>query len=167
MTQHPLRAPADLPDPLLASLAMISSRAPGPCEDWLIIGSTAARLCGADLEPDDIDVIASSYTIRAFLEAFGLQENNRIGHDIFRSRIFQRFEPGNATPIEFMGDMILIRENPRVPMPIQTRVEIVGTYGSVFVPDLKEQIAILRRFGRAKDLARIPKLEAALAAKGS
>ncbi len=162
MTDIPIRAPDDLSPELITSLRLLCENAPGPCDDWLVIGSTAGLLSGADLEPADVDVTASSYTIRAFLQAFGASETNRIGHPLFRSRIFQKVPIHSGLPIEFMGDMSLVRENPRVPMPLHSRVEVVGSFGRVYVPNLTEQISMMRRFGRAKDLARIPQLQAAL-----
>lgn len=157
-------APADLSDPLINSLRAIAARAPGPCEDWTIIGSAAARLLGVSLEPEDVDVIASRFTIKAFLDAFGLPEGHRAGHPLFRSVIFQRAVMKDGLPIEFMGDMTLMHEHARAPLQIRTRVPVDGPFGTVYVPALDEQINLLRRFGRGKDLAKVPLLKAVLEA---
>ena len=157
-----IAAPDNLSDSIKTSLRAIASRAPGPSHDWVLIGSMAARLVGADIEPEDVDIVASRFTIQAFLDAFGLAAGQRAGHPQFRSVIFKRANIKDGLPIEFMGDMTLMRENARTPFQTKTRFPVTGDFGTVFVPSVEEQISILRRFGRGKDLARVPLLQAVL-----
>ena len=155
-----ITAPDGLSNSLVTSLKVVSERAPNPADDWVIIGSAAAALIGADIEPEDVDVLASRYTIDAFLAALKLPASTRPADGVFRSAVFQRTNVRDGIPIEFMGDMMLMHENSRSPLAPKTRVKVNGLFGTVFVPNPQEQIAILRRFGRAKDLARIPLIDA-------
>ena len=60
-----------MPSRLAKSLAVLIAATPEGQDDWWLIGSTAACLCGIDLEPQDVDLLASTATISAFAGRLG------------------------------------------------------------------------------------------------
>ena len=147
---------------LETSLRMLSQQAMRVDEDWIIIGSTAANLMGADIEPEDVDVLGTSESVSKLLALFGRTGTEKPGHPLFRSAVFERIDIEGGLPLEFMGDLTLVHGDDRTPVKARTRIAVDGAFGTVYAPSLEEQIQLLRRFGRDKDLARIPLLEAVL-----
>ena len=56
--------------------------------------------------------------------------------------------------MEIMGDFEVRGPGGWAPLWPVTRQTIDGPWGRVFVPEIDEQVDILRRFGRPKDLRR-------------
>ena len=142
--------------PLDTSLARIVAAAPAD-QDWWLIGSVAARLSGIDLEPEDVDVLASRAVIEAFVVNLGGGVTAGSGSDRFRSNPFVRVAVEGGLPIELMGDLHVNDnggDNGWQPLRINTRVAIATAVGTVYVPSLSEQADIFERFGRPKDLAK-------------
>jgi hypothetical protein len=132
-------------------------------EPWWIIGSTAMVLSGIDgIEPDDIDVVASGTCLRRVLANVGMTETASKPHPQFRSRPYQRIEFSGMTHDthridgRFRGSNLLENGSSGVRNPL--------TYPrrrcSRLVPSIAEQIALLRLFGREKDMAKAALLEA-------
>ena len=142
-----------IPAALLRSLARIVAAAP-PGQDWWLIGSTALMLSGIDVEPQDVDVLASTATINAFIANLGGGVVLGSANERFRSQPFCRVEVEGGLPIELMGDLEVQSRGNWQALEVTTRVPIETETGTVFVPTLDEQAAIFTLFGRPKDLAK-------------
>ena len=138
------------------SLALIADAASIFLDDWMLIGSAAAKLAGANVGPiNDIDLLLSTrdnhalkthWRSRSILPAPPSEQ--------FRSAIFHRFSA--PLPIETMSDFALrTGDGNWQQISPQTRVK----YGNMFAPNINEQIAILQLMGRPKDARRIAALK--------
>lgn len=126
------------------------------CRDpWALIGSGAAWLAGADVSVADLDVLTSSRDAAAMIERWHGQLQTTLpstGAERFRSR-FARFDfPGLA--VEVMGGLEVAGHNGWEPVTLTdiVRVDVAGE--DVCIPSVAEQIRVLKRFGRPKDLQR-------------
>jgi len=138
------------------SLALIVEAAPIFRDNWLLVGSAAARIAGADVgHIKDIDLLLSArdnhalkdhWRDRPILPATPSEQ--------FRSEIFHRFDA--PLPIEAMsGFELQTLQGEWKRIAPQTRIQ----FGDMFAPDIDEQIAILKLMGRPKDAPRIMALE--------
>ena len=122
-------------------------------DPWWIIGSAAVALNGVD--PGgiaDVDVLTSARDASAILAAVGCVADTCSDRSAFRS-VYGRL-PSPALPIEVMGGLeVFVRDRWRAITPC-TRVAVSTGGVTVYVPEREDLIAILRLFGRAKDLAR-------------
>jgi hypothetical protein len=126
-------------------------------DPWWIIGSTAAFLIGLDEQPADVDLLTSEADAHRLLRHWGLEPAPPSPSLLFHSVVFAT--AGMAPlPIEVMGDLH-VRAEPLVP---RTRLAVPWRDRLLHVPALGEQIAILERFGRDKDLRRAERLRALL-----
>lgn len=123
-------------------------------DDWWLIGSTAACLSGADFTPEDVDVFGSSATMAAIVGHFGGASTTGTSGERFRSQPFCRIAISGGLPIEVMGDLEVKSNEAWDRLRIHSRVAIATPVGTVYVPDLDEQVAIFELFGRDKDLAK-------------
>ena len=73
----------------------------------------------------------------------------------FRSQIFARKPIDDGIDVELMGDFEVRVQGDWTPVWPETRNAIDGPWGRVYIPELDEQVEILRRFGRPKDLRRV------------
>ncbi len=144
---------ASLAAPLAVSLARIVAAAPAGA-DWWLIGSVAAKLSGINVEPQDVDVLASTATIEAIADNLGggVSQGNR--NERFRSRPFCRVTVEHGLDIELMGDLEVCRSGIWQPLVVTSRVAVEIAAGTVYVPLLGEQVRIFELFGRPKDLAK-------------
>ena len=126
-------------------------------ERWWIIGSTAAFLVGLDEQPKDVDLLTSEADAHRLMKHWRLEPTLPSASDLFRSSIFAMatFAP---LPIEVMAGLN-VRGEPLVPT---TRLALPWSKGLLHVPEPQEQISILERFGRDKDLRRAGRLKAHL-----
>jgi hypothetical protein len=130
-------------------------------EPWWIIGSGALVLSGVEaLEPEDLDVVASSACIRRVLERVGIAEIEPSAHDKFRSIPYQRIQVPDGMDIELMGNLQVHDGSLFCPFVLTSRIPVEVAEAIVFIPSIAEQIAVLRLFGRDKDLAKAMMLEA-------
>jgi hypothetical protein len=122
---------------------------------WWVIGSSALALSGVpNIEPDDVDVVSDSETLTCLLKHAGIDLTPSVPHARFRSQPYQRLDVPGGTPIELMGDLEVHDGTEFRPLKIQSRQTVVALGREFFIPLAQEQIAILRRFGRSKDLAK-------------
>lgn len=142
-----------MPELLSVSLTRIIAAAPQD-RDWWLIGSVAAKLSGIDLDPQDVDVLASRSTIDRFVANLGGGVVMGTENDRFRSTPFCRVEVPGGLPIELMGDLHVRHGDVWQPLVIRTRVAVDTPVGRVYVPSVDEQAEIFERFGRPKDLAK-------------
>ena len=131
---------------------------------WWIIGSTAMALAGIDIVPDDVDVLSDGATVTAALQTLGIASPPPSGSARFRSSPFASYRAPGAARIEFMGDLDLYENDAWTRLVVTTRmpVRVGGTIA--YIPDLNEQILILQRFGRDKDLRKAAQIAAFLTA---
>jgi hypothetical protein len=146
---------------LQAGLDHLARLMQAEAEPWWIIGSTALVLTGLDnLEPDDIDVVASGDCLRRALASAGVDEMAPRPHPRFHSSPYQRIEWQGAAPIELMGDLRVKTPVEAVRIVFESRISVLAGRSELFIPSAAEQIALLNLFGREKDLAKAARLRA-------
>lgn len=129
--------------------------------DWVIIGSAAAHLSGADLMPSDVDFCASTGMVARLI-------GSDIGHNVVKhgqtifSNPYATITPPGGLPIDFMGDLSVLSAGEWKKLEFKSRKKIRFDFGDIYIPEIWEQIAILEMFGRDKDLAKLPLLQALL-----
>ncbi|MEH3100784.1 hypothetical protein [Sphingomonas adhaesiva] len=131
--------------------AMATARDP-----WWVIGSAAVRLHGVETPVADIDVLTSVADGEAIVAAWRRGVVIGAADHRFRSTPFARLD-GAALPIEIMAGLHVHRDGAWRPVLPRSRV----VHGGFPVPDRAELIAILRLFGRPKDMRRAALLGAA------
>ncbi|MEX3010371.1 hypothetical protein [Hoeflea sp. TYP-13] len=145
------------------TLREIAAAAPAGSDDWWIIGSGALKLSRITKEPvRDIDILTTRKTALAFLAYWDIAATPAVPHPFFRSSPFVQVRRPRLLPIDLLGDMHLYENNCWTPLTLKTRNHIVFGSANVFIPELEEQLSVLRRFGRPKDLERAALVEAAL-----
>ena len=144
---------------LRAQLAWLATEMDACCTDrWVLIGSAAAWLVGANVDIADIadiDLLTSERDAVALMERWSdtlEPAMPRAGDDLFRSR-FARFG-FSPLAVEVMGDLELhgVRGWQRVRVNDIATIAVDGT--KVPVPAIQAQIDLLESFGREKDLRR-------------
>ncbi|GGZ40585.1 hypothetical protein [Asticcacaulis endophyticus] len=120
---------------------------------WRVIGSAALWLSGVPVVPlpADVDVVAPFEVIEGVRKA--LQVSLPVASrpdERFRSHPFFQYKPDGGVVIDFMGDLEVFSGEWSC-----LHFESCVSIGEIFVPDLHEQVTIMRRFGRPKDLQRI------------
>jgi hypothetical protein len=147
------------------ALIEIAKAAPVGDDDWWIIGSAAIAASGIEgVEPDDVDILGSTATLLNFLDCWQVASGAAHPGGQFRSYPYVRVRLPGCLPIETMGDLQVYASGRWLPVRPATRVELKIAGHSIFVPTLREQIDILRMFGRPKDLAKARLIEAAAGA---
>lgn len=145
---------------LAATLDMIAAAGSRFSKPWWIIGSVAAMLIGLEDQPGDVDLLLGLADARMLLNGWGQAPLDPVPSPLFASDLFGRSSAA-PMPVEVMAGL-RVRGQPLVPA---TRMALAWGNRQLFVPDGDEQIAILRMFGRDKDLRRAERLEA-LISKG-
>lgn len=130
---------------LSTTLAQITHAMAGACEPWWIIGSAAVVLHGAETLVADVDVLCGEADARALIAALGGAVLASDDDPVFRSAVFGRCA-ATPLPVEVMA-RLTVRG---APVRLATREWI----GGVAVPSRVELAALLRIFGREKDLTR-------------
>ena len=129
--------------------------------DWWIIGSAAATLGGAEgPAPADIDLFGPRASMLNFLRQWRQEERPHAPSNHFRSAPYQRVQFNNCLDIEVMGDLEVFAASRWTPVALSTRVAVKFRGHVLHIPSIDEQIALLRLFGRPKDIARIESIEA-------
>ncbi|GLQ53634.1 hypothetical protein [Devosia nitrariae] len=125
-------------------------------DPWCIITGAATALYTGDWsDVQDIDVVVSVGDARRLLSA-GFVDRTDGGRDRYRSAIYATRE--GSVPIDIFADFEINTAGgwlPILPMPMPLNSPV----GTVYVPSVQEQLAITRILGRAKDAARIDRLE--------
>jgi hypothetical protein len=124
-------------------------------EPWWIIGSAAACLIGLHGHPADVDLLVGEEDAHRLLGLWKSEPQATLPSHLFRSTVFGRVSVA-PLPIEVMAGLRVHGEPlvPRSRLPVPWRGKLL------YVPDLGEQVAILRLFGREKDLRRADALRA-------
>jgi hypothetical protein len=154
--------PSRMNDPLQQTLQEALPDLQRLCADpWVLIGSAAARLVGADVGVADIDVLTSSADADRLVDHWRARRESQFepaGAERFRSR-FARFRFAGL-PFEVMGGLQL--HDTREWVPVLAGETMLVAFGGMWipVPRVAEQIRILESFGRPKDLQRAVLLRA-------
>ncbi|RYY26353.1 MAG: hypothetical protein EOP62_10550 [Sphingomonadales bacterium] len=115
-------------------------------DDWWIIGSAAVALHGGNpVDARDVDVLLTVADARRILPGIGVALTPGVADSRFRSDFYCAWG-APPVPVDFMAGFHVYGEA-LVPA---TRLGMAG----VFVPSREELLAMLRHFGRPKDLAR-------------
>lgn len=130
-------------------------------DPWWVIGSSAAALLGAEIEVADIDLLTSTRDAEALAEAWSacrVPVGARPDDDRFRSRFGRyAFRP---LPVEVMGDLEVNAGDGWRPLHMARTLHVSLADATLPVPSLEDQLALLRRFDRPKDHARVAALSA-------
>ena len=145
---------------LRRSLAMTAEATAQARDPWWIIGSAAVTLHGAHV-PDikDVDVLMTALDAERVLRDLGLRSHPPTSSTMFRSSVFGIWS-APPLPVEIMGDLNLATRAGWCLVRPATREAVTVDGHKLFVPVANELIALLRSFGRPKDLVRIRLLEA-------
>jgi hypothetical protein len=136
------------------TLARVAAAIGDAREPWWIIGSAAVVLHDAQTGVGDVDVLCGEADARKLLAALSGEARAGTGDGLFRSAVFGRCE-GTPLPVDVMAGFAVRGE----PVRLFTREWIACGGVRVPVPSRAELIALLRRFGRDKDLERVTLLE--------
>jgi hypothetical protein len=131
------------------------------CRDrWVVIGSGAAWLAGANVTVADLDVLTSRRDADALIDHWQARLQTlqaSAGAERFRSR-FARFG-FSGLAVEVMGGLEVFGEAGWEPVRV-TDIVLVDVAGlGVPVPSVTEKIRMLESFGRPKDLQRAARLK--------
>ncbi|WP_394727247.1 hypothetical protein [Altererythrobacter sp. GH1-8] len=140
--------------PLATSLSLVSEVLRTARDPWWIIGSAAVALHGGDAGYiADIDVIVSRRDLDALYDSLPLTDTPDDGKTMFRSQRFGRWA-GPALDVEFMTGLEVLANGAWEAVEPRTRIAVQCGEATLYLPERFELIAILRLFGREKDLAR-------------
>jgi hypothetical protein len=138
------------------------------CRDpWQVIGSAAALLAGAEVSVADLDLLTSADDAARLAEAWRDRRETTYepaGAERFRSH-FARFRFA-AMSVEAMGALELNTTQGWELVTVHETVLVRVAGHDVPIPSVPEQIRILERFGRPKDLHRAALLRALAATAG-
>lgn len=130
------------------------------CADpWLVIGSAAAWLAGADVTVADVDVLTSVRDAGMMIDHWQarlLGTDGQKDGDRFRSR-FARFD--FPVPVEIMGGLELASPDGWKAVHVEAIQSIRIGGASVPFPTIAEQIRLFESFGRPKDKERVERLK--------
>lgn len=138
------------------ALAMVAGALRDASEPWWIIAGTAVALhARVAVVVDDIDVLIGMADVPIVSALPGIRIRANDGDDRFRSRFYAAVTMGGVE-VEFMAGFELCHRGCWEPVWPRSRAILdLGDGLSVPVPDRAELMAMLTRFGRDKDLARI------------
>lgn len=145
---------ASLTPDLAATLAMIATAMRDARDDWWIIGSAAVALHGCRTSVADVDVLTSEPDARRIAATLSLPSPPGTPSDRFRSRVFATWTAPPLT-VEFMGGLALHDGQGWIDVDLSTRMAMMIGEKTIYLPDRPDLKALLRRFGRPKDLARV------------
>ena len=149
-------------DLLHETFAMVVPDLQRHCRDrWVLIGSAAARLIGADVTVADVDVLTSVRDAESLIAQWQSHLDDVYapeGSDRFRSR-FACFRFAGL-PVEVMGGLELNGATGWQALQVQEIMTVSCGDVAVQVPSSAEQIRVLEIFGRPKDIERASLLRA-------
>jgi hypothetical protein len=140
---------------LIRTLVDLAGELRGLEDPWWVVGSAAAALVGADAgDVADVDVLASVGDAVTLVRRWGepCQPRDASNSGQFRSVLLRtsRF----AMPVEVMAGLQVNDGGRWSDVAPRTKWGVRFKGVEIFVPSPAEQIAILHRFGRPKDLRR-------------
>lgn len=143
-----------MPAALAQTLELIGQATIGARDDWWLIGSAAVVLHGGDIpQVKDVDVVMSARDADEFLLKVGTQRGGAKPSDRFHSSVFGIWKMPPVA-VEVFGGFKLRSKGGWREVCFSTRVPVNVGATTVYVPSKEELIALLRSFGRKKDLER-------------
>lgn len=141
----------------LAMVAAILHDATAPW--WIIAGTAVALHARVPVAVDDIDVLIGTADAQRVAAMPDVRIKEGGGDERFRSRFYAARTMGGVE-VEFMAGFELCHRGHWEPVWPRSRILLdIGDGRTVPVPDRAELAAMLARFGRDKDVARIALLE--------
>jgi len=129
-------------------------------DSWWVLGSAAIALSGIDAgDVRDIDVLISMRDAEHLMRLHQLKNQADGGTELYRSEVFLRPTLG-PVPVEIMSNYCIRTQGQEKPLVPATREQVDLEGVRLYVPDLPEQMVILKALGRAKDLQRIAYIKA-------
>ena len=154
-------APPELEPALAELLASLPGELAACREPWWLIGSAAMAVHGAPAAVRDVDLLLEVGDAEMFLSRRGMAAEAGVPSDLCASTVFASWREPPFTVELFAG--FRLRDGDRWrPLVPETREERPIGHTTVFVPSVAELITWGRLFGRPKDRAREPLLQALL-----
>lgn len=149
---------------LFATLQSVAGAMAPFTDGWWIIGSAAVAPHGLDAGPvHDVDVLIEARLVDVVFERLGVEPMALPPDPLFHSTTFARWEV-TPVPVEVMAGFHVAEAKQWRPVEPRSRQRVVIEGGVLFVPERQELLALLRLFGRLKDVPRIQALQSAEAA---
>ena len=121
---------------------------------WWVLGSAAVVMLSGKADAiRDVDVLLDPRDVDAVLERLGVVPLVTPPDPQFRSAVFARWT-GGALPVELFAGFSLLEAGKWHSYVPRSRIELSLGAAGACVPDRREMIELLHRFGRPKDLAR-------------
>lgn len=145
---------------LAESLRQIGPRLDAAGCRWTVIASAAVALHIGDAKGvGDVDVLVDHADGPSAFAELGLPLAPGQATERFRSRLFGQWEEAPLT-VELFAGFELFRQGEWQDVRVKSRVRVNFEGVGAYVPAADELIAMLRGFGREKDLARADLLSA-------
>lgn len=139
---------------LRQTLSMTADAMARARDPWWVISSAAVALHGATpIAVGDVDVLTSVADARRVMRALGVVPVEDGRNALFRSTVFGRWKAAPLV-VEIMAEFRVATAAGWTALMPRTRVRIAVEERDVFVPEREELAAMLRMFGRPKDLER-------------
>ncbi|MEN2748394.1 hypothetical protein [Sphingomonas sp. T9W2] len=139
----------------VAALAVVDRLLRQAQEPWWVIAGAAVALHAAEpVAVDDVDVLLAMCDVALIADMPGLVRKGGAGDALFRSAFYGSL-PVGGVDVEFMAGFELSGGEGWQPVRPRSRVFVEVGGLAVPTPDRAELIAMLRAFGRPKDLQRV------------
>ncbi|XUU59785.1 hypothetical protein ACRAQ6_09405 [Erythrobacter sp. HA6-11] len=146
-------------DPFQSTLALVAKEMAMARDPWWIIGSAAVVLHGGDPgHIADVDVLVSRRDLEELYTTLPLLNSPDGAKRMFRSELFGLWQEP-PVEVEFMAGLEVSTNDRWEPVRPMSRMAVQCGEIALFVPDKAELIAILKAFGRPKDLQRAATLK--------
>jgi hypothetical protein len=123
-------------------------------QPWWIIGSAAVALHGRDLSDiGDVDLLMSEEDAGRLIASLQLPAVQGRPDPLFRSTLFATWEEP-PLPVEIMAGFSLATVAGWREVRLETRQAAIVNDRTIYIPEARELAALLRNFGRPKDLER-------------
>jgi len=145
---------------LAETLHLLGLRLDGVSCRWTMISSAAVAVHTGDATGvGDVDVLVDEVDATAAFAALGLPLTPGQGTERFRSRLFGQWQEAPLT-VELFAGFELCRQGEWQEVRVETRLKALFQGVQTYVPAAAELAAMLRCFGREKDLMRAEMLSA-------
>jgi hypothetical protein len=161
-----LPAPPELEPALAELLDSLAGELASCREPWWLIGSAAMAVHGAEVDVGDVDLLLGEADAEALLSRRGMAAEPGRPSELFSSAIFASWQAPPFAVELFACFRLRDGDGWRPLLPRTRETHRVGDT-AVFVPSIGELIAWGRLFGRSKDKAREPLLQALLPPAGT
>lgn len=145
-------------DEVAARLELLGQVMAAAQDDWCLIGGAALAVLGVPGVPvRDIDVLLSVADAKRIMGQLGVVSSPDRGSGRFCSQVYAQV--GETIQFDFMAGLKVRADDAWVPvLPCPTSRVMFGEW-PIYLPSRADMAAILRLFGRPKDLARLDLLE--------